>query len=239
MKIDFLGVGGAMNTSSISTSFLINEKILIDAPPAIPAILYKNHKKLDDIQKIFITHLHGDHYFGLPFLLLEYYLTGRTTELTIYGDVKLEENVRNLINLAYPDIDYEAVVQKGMIKYCPIINNMTIGLIEDLRIKPLKSKHTDVETFGFIVEDKKTRIYYSADSAWFEEMKGYIQAADYAILDGSLEDFVLPGHMSFNNIKEIAKIYNNKKIFVVHRCNYQCSSFANVLIPIDGSNYTL
>lgn len=239
MKIEFLGVGGAMNTSSISTSFLINDKVLIDAPPAIPSVLYKNNKELCNIEKIFITHLHGDHYFGLPFLLLEYYLVGRDMELSIYGDEKLEENVRKLINLAYPDIDYDAVIKKGMVKYYPIINHEIINLTEDVKIEPIKSKHTDVETFGFIVEDKEIRAYYSADSEWFEEMNKCIEKVDYVILDGSLQEVTLPGHMSLNRIEEIARNYKNKKFFVVHRCNYECHGEDNVLMPFDGSSYIL
>lgn len=239
MKLEFLGTGGAMNTSSISTSFLINDTVLIDAPPAIPSAIYKLHKGINDINQILITHLHGDHYFGLPFLLVEYFLMGREEELSIYGDAKLEENVKRLIALAYPGMDYDAVIKNGRIKYYPVTDNQRIDLAGNISVTPIKARHTDVETFGFIVEDESRRIYYSADSEWFEEMDRCIEGVDYAILDATLQEDLLPGHMSFGKVKEIAERYNNKKFFAVHRSNYECEEVGNIFVPQEGSSYIL
>ena len=65
MNITFLGIGGAMNTNSISTSFIIDNEVLFEAPPAIPTAIYKAKINIKKINHIIISHLHGDHYFGL------------------------------------------------------------------------------------------------------------------------------------------------------------------------------
>ena len=57
------------------------------------------------IETIFVTHLHGDHVFGLPFLLLEKkYISDREGErpLTIVGSVGVRERLRQLCSLAFP-----------------------------------------------------------------------------------------------------------------------------------------
>jgi len=55
--------------------------------------LRRSKTKFSRINNIFISHLHGDHFFGLVGLLSSFHLLGRTTPLTIYGPPKLKEIV--------------------------------------------------------------------------------------------------------------------------------------------------
>ena len=54
-------------------------------------LLKKYETKLNSIDNIFISHLHGDHYFGLPGLISHYNLKGRTKDLSIYGPIGLKK----------------------------------------------------------------------------------------------------------------------------------------------------
>ena len=71
-EIIMLGTGNAFLPNGRHHSFVIfDKKHIIDAPPTALTSLRENGVRISEISTIFITHLHGDHIFGLPFLLLE------------------------------------------------------------------------------------------------------------------------------------------------------------------------
>jgi ribonuclease Z len=106
--------------------------------------------KFQKIQVILISHLHGDHFFGLPGLLSSFHLLGRTQKLIIFGPVGLESLIRPLLEaddhkkLSF-EIDFREI-------HFPFVGE----LFEDkiLRIKTFPLKHR-VHTQGFVIEEKE------------------------------------------------------------------------------------
>ena len=92
-----LGAASATPTSnSYTTSQLLKMRehyFLIDCGEGVQKQLRRSKTKFSRINNIFISHLHGDHFFGLVGLLSSFHLLGRTTPLTIYGPPKLKEIV--------------------------------------------------------------------------------------------------------------------------------------------------
>ena len=90
-----LGAASATPTSnSYTTSQLLKMRghyFLIDCGEGAQKQLRRSKTKFSRINTIFISHLHGDHFFGLVGLLSSFHLLGRTTPLTIYGPPKLKE----------------------------------------------------------------------------------------------------------------------------------------------------
>lgn len=70
MKIEILGSGNIYSKWN-SASYLVDDKILIDVPNGTHKTLKNRNIEPININKILITHFHGDHYFDLPFILLE------------------------------------------------------------------------------------------------------------------------------------------------------------------------
>lgn len=65
------------------------------------------HVKRSRIRHIFISHLHGDHYFGLIGLLTSYHLMGRTDPLTVYAPAPLEEIIRKQLAASNTTLRYD------------------------------------------------------------------------------------------------------------------------------------
>mgnify|MGYP006256956417 FL=1 len=105
-EIIMLGTGNAFLPNGRHHSFAIFDgKHIIDAPPTALISLRENGIKVSEISTIFITHLHGDHIFGLPFLLLERtYISDRelSQPLTIVAAPGARKRIEELCEIAYP-----------------------------------------------------------------------------------------------------------------------------------------
>ncbi|MEC8457982.1 MAG: ribonuclease Z [Bacteroidota bacterium] len=90
-----LGAASATPTSNnYTTSQLLKMRdhyFLIDCGEGIQKQLRRSRIKFSKINNIFISHLHGDHFFGLVGLLSSFHLLGRTAPLTIFGPPKLKD----------------------------------------------------------------------------------------------------------------------------------------------------
>ena len=104
MKVYFLGTAGGRpsndrNVTSIAVILNDNEFILVDCGEATQHQLMKSPLKLSKLKTILITHMHGDHIFGLPGLLCTLG-TERTEPLIMYGPPGIKEFVRVALKFA-------------------------------------------------------------------------------------------------------------------------------------------
>ena len=91
---DALGSGGRSNTCFHVTGNSVN--FLIDCGASSLPALKRLDIARDDIDLILITHFHGDHFGGLPFLLLDAQFTRRTRPLVIAGPQGIETRLAQL-----------------------------------------------------------------------------------------------------------------------------------------------
>lgn len=88
-RLTILGCGSALPASGRNPTAQVLEHngkfLLIDCGEGTQSRLRENKISFDKITHVFISHLHGDHYFGLPGLLSSMSLLGRTRELDLFG----------------------------------------------------------------------------------------------------------------------------------------------------------
>lgn len=103
MKLHTLGCYAATpRTMTNPTSQVLeikNQMFLIDCAEGTQVQLRKNKIKFSRINHIFISHLHGDHFFGLPGLISTFRLLGREKEMHIYGPKGIKEAITLLLKL--------------------------------------------------------------------------------------------------------------------------------------------
>ncbi|NJB70450.1 ribonuclease Z [Saonia flava] len=103
MKLHILGCYAATpRTLTNPTSQVLeikNHLFLIDCAEGTQVQLRKNKIKFSRITHIFISHLHGDHFFGLPGLISTFRLLGREKEMHIYGPKGIKEAITLLLKL--------------------------------------------------------------------------------------------------------------------------------------------
>ena len=96
---DAFGSGGRQNTCFHVTGENVN--FLIDCGASSLPALKRHSIARDDIDLILITHFHGDHFAGLPFLLLDAQFSRRTRPLVIAGPQGIETRLRAVMEALF------------------------------------------------------------------------------------------------------------------------------------------
>lgn len=114
MELQFLGTGAGVpakhrNVSSIALKLLDerNAVWLFDCGEGTQIQILKSNIRPRKIEKIFITHLHGDHIFGLPGLLSSRSFQGGNEKLEIYGPAGIAEFVQTALKVSQTRLSYE------------------------------------------------------------------------------------------------------------------------------------
>jgi ribonuclease Z len=110
LDLVFLGTSGSAPTASRAPAALLvrrgGDRLLFDCGEGTQRQLMRSTVGLPDLEEIFLTHYHGDHYLGLPGMLKTFQLRQREVPLTIYGPaglVDLFSGLRRVFGrLAYP-----------------------------------------------------------------------------------------------------------------------------------------
>lgn len=134
MRLTVLGSGAGLPSKDRNTQSIIincvseyNEYILIDAGEALQHQILHTHIKPAKIKNIFITHLHGDHIFGLPgFLSSRAFQGGADIPLTIYGPKGLTEWLEVTFRLSESTLNYPLTIIEVEDKTSYDINGFTV-----------------------------------------------------------------------------------------------------------------
>ncbi|MCL4152225.1 UNVERIFIED_CONTAM: hypothetical protein GTU68_040613, partial [Idotea baltica] len=177
MKINILGCYAATpRTLTNPTSQVLEIKdhlFLIDCGEGTQVQLRKSKIKFSRINHIFISHLHGDHFFGLPGLISTFRLLGRDKELHIYGPKGIKEAMTLLLKLGDSWTNYLLVFHELTSKEPELIYEDDKVSVETI---PLSHR---VYTNGFLFKEKlaerKLNIEavakYKIDKAYFQNIK--------------------------------------------------------------------
>ena len=154
MKLTILGCHSATpRENKHTTSQLLEVKgnlFLIDCGEGTQMQLRKSKIKFSRVQHIFISHLHGDHFYGLIGLISTFRLLGRTAPLTVYGPKGIKEIITLQLKLARSWTDYE-------LHFIELEDEEAVSIYEDesISVSTLPLDHR-VYTNGFLFTTKSS-----------------------------------------------------------------------------------
>ena len=119
MNITFLGTSSGVpsltrNVSSLALKLTQSSEVwLFDCGEGTQHQIMKSNIKSSQITKIFITHMHGDHVYGLPGLLATLGLSGNSNGIEIYGPSELRGFINSALTNSYCKLSFPIAFRGG------------------------------------------------------------------------------------------------------------------------------
>lgn len=152
MEIQFLGTGAGVpakhrNVTGIALKLLdeCNSVWLFDCGEGTQMQILKTAIRPRKIDKIFITHLHGDHIFGLPGLLSSRSFQAGTEPLTIYGPVGIKEFILTALKVTATRLSYQ-------VKFVELVSDGVVFSDKQFTVEAVQLDH-GIQSFGFRVTE--------------------------------------------------------------------------------------
>ncbi|MEL1253458.1 ribonuclease Z [Flavobacterium sp. DGU38] len=240
MKLTILGCYAATpRTITNPTSQVLeikNRLFLIDCGEGTQVQLRKNKIKFSKINHIFISHLHGDHLYGLIGTVSTFSLLGRTTDLHIYGPKGVKEIITLQLKLSNSWTTYQLFFHE-------LESNESEVIFEDNKVivKTIPLKHR-IYTNGFLFQEKpgerKLNIeavqQYDIHTAYYQKIKngGDITLDDGTVIENEKLSFDPIPAMSYAFCSDT--VYNEAIIPIIENVDvlYHESTFLESEAPL-------
>ena len=205
MRVTVLGAGDAFCSGGRRHSgYLVeagNVGFLLDCGATSLLALKALNIAAERIDFIAISHLHGDHFGGLPFLFLEYtYEKLRTKPLVIIGPPGLEERVRTLYSTMYREL-----AARG-IPFPLQFHEVTPGKVETshgVTLLPFRVPHQEKDiSLGYRVAVDGKAILYSGDCGWNDDLVVHSRGTDLFICECCYFATMTNFHVSYPQIAQ-------------------------------------
>lgn len=235
MKLTFLGTGDAFsnegrnNVSILIESFELDLRILFDCSPQCVPSLRKLGFKISDLDYVFITHIHGDHVAGLPFMALSLIYPEIGGRFSVLGPPGLEKFLKESYALFYGSGNPERVID-----FLPLDAKLPI------KMHHIDSRHS-VPGLIYRLDLEGKSIVYTGDTSKVD-LSDFSRRATILIHEASDEtEDSTSGHSTLKQAAETARDAQVEKLFVVHMPRHDSeiirsakTTFENVYFPMDG-----
>jgi ribonuclease BN (tRNA processing enzyme) len=182
-----------------------NGRYVFEAPPTLLPHLKRLGLPLIDIRTVFISHFHGDHFLGLPFLFLEYlYLTPRQDDLFIVGPPGIEAKSEGLADMAFLGLSHaDAGYRRVYLEAQPGGEQP----LADARFQALRMRHAGqkLECFGYKLRLGDKTVAYTGDTEMCDEIFLLAEGADVLVMDCSYCQGEGPEHLGLEGALEVRK----------------------------------
>lgn len=185
LDLTFLGTGNAFAPTRYWSSFLADDKYLFDAPPTLLAHMKKLGKDPGDVEVVFISHFHGDHFFGLPFLFLEYAeLAPRTKDLTIVGPPGIAKRTESVTELAFSNV-FRKKDRGYALRFVEAYDGMTAEAAGCTFTARRVTHVADLECFAYRVSSEHGTVAYSGDTVMCDALVPIADGSDVFVVECS------------------------------------------------------
>ena len=219
MKLHILGCGDAFGSGGRNQSGYLVETsdrlFLLDCGPTTLLAMKRVGFDPRRLDAIFLSHLHGDHFGGIPFFFIEYlHQTPRDKPLHIAGPPGTEEKVCELFQLMYghgsaprdiPPTSFHLLLPEGT------------AVVEGISVFSFRVPHQVREiSLALKVSCDGKQILFSGDSTWIDRFLDHARAVDLFLCECSFYDTGVGNHVSYLKLREYLPRLRCKQLVLTH-----------------------
>ena len=210
---DALGSGGRFNTCFHVTGASVN--FLIDCGASSLPALKRLGIAREAIDLILITHFHGDHFGGLPFLLLDAQFTRRSRPLVIAGPVGIETRLANLMEALF---EHSSKTKQRFDLSVIALEPEQSRTFGEVKVTPYPVVHGESggPFLAYRIEAEGRVIAYSADTEWTDMLIPAARGADLFIAEAYYYDKIVKNHLSLKTLEAHLPEINAKRLVLTH-----------------------
>jgi ribonuclease BN (tRNA processing enzyme) len=219
VSVTFVGAGDAYNAAGrCHACYFVRASttcFLLDCGPTVLLGLRQAGLTADDLDAVFISHLHGDHFAGLPFLFLAWlYESPRERPVSIVGPPGTEGRVRELYRAMYKDLSSRPMPFEVRFVEVEPAKSRSFGQIDLL---PFRVPHQENDvSLGFRLGIEGKTITYSGDTGWTEELVIHSQGSDLFICECCFYETRVDFHLDYPRILENRQRFGCRRLVLSH-----------------------
>lgn len=218
MEINFLGVGEACDGRQPNTAMILKTapeqhagRILLDCGFTVPHRYIALAPDPEELETLWLSHYHGDHFFGTPLLLLWLHERGRLKPLQIMGPPGVDTKITQAMELAYPTLLPRL---KFPLEFLTVEQGRR-KKTADITWQGAFTEHSQ-PCLSLRVELQNRIIFYSGDGRPTPATQVLAEGCDIIIHEAYGLAETTPGHGSVGACLEFARLAGSKRIALVH-----------------------
>ncbi len=235
--LTFLGTGNAFNEDGyFSTAVWIEterrENVLVDAGPTTLAAMRRAEVDPDAVDAVFITHLHGDHIAGWPFLVLDLALRARRERpLDVYGPIGTQAALDALAHVSYGDaIAPPRAAFETRFHELDVESRDDDRVFDSLAFAVVPVEHHP-SSLGYLLSTGGHRIGITGDTGWCSGLEELAQRSSLLVAECTTVDETAAAHLSLAEFRARRGALSVERIVLVHTNGAVRSSLRGEAIP--------
>ncbi len=218
VSLTFLGSGDAFGSGGrFQTCLLIDafgHRFLLDCGASSLVAMKQRGLDPSSIEAIFVTHLHGDHFGGIPFVLLDAQFSRRDAPLLIIGPPGIEHRVHEAMEVLFPGSS--RTQQRFLIDFTEL-SPLTAIRVGPLRVIAYPVEHfCGAPPYSLRLECNGRTIAYSGDTEWTDQLLEVARDADLFVCEAYFFEKQVRFHLDYRTLARQRDALKCKRLVLTH-----------------------
>jgi len=217
--VSFLGTGDAFSAGGRhQAGYLVqagDTSFLLDCGSSTLTAMKRERIDPSNLDAILISHLHGDHFAGVPYFFLQYtYDTPRRRPLHIAGPPGTEERVHALFRATYRELAAKSL--PFTLQFTELPPDVPVDVC-GIGVEPFRVPHQEKDiSLGLRTTVANRTVLYSGDTGWTEELVRRSQGADLFICECCYFETRVDFHLDYPRLAEQRHRFGAKRMILTH-----------------------